>query len=129
MKVCLITEHFPPHIGGVETVFFEYAKSLAEKGNEVRVITSNSGGIADNTEENGFSIFHYQCFSLFTHPILSKKDLEEHIRWADIVHTTTLTACLPAIKVCNKYKKPCVLMVHEVIGSRWLEIEKNSLKA
>lgn len=129
MKICLIAEHFPPHIGGVETVFFEYAKRLSQKGNEIRVITSNSGGIVGNTEENGFSVFHYQCSSLFTHPILNKKDLEEHIRWADIAHTTTLTACLPAIKVCNKYKKPCILMAHEVIGNRWFQIEKNPLKA
>jgi glycosyltransferase involved in cell wall biosynthesis len=129
MKICFITEHFYPHIGGVEAVFFEFAKRLSAEGNEVRVITSHSGGIIGEKYENGFSAFYYKCFSLFTHPILSKKYLEKHIKWADIVHTTTLTACLPAVKVCQNYKKPCVLMVPEIIGNRWFKIEKNPLKA
>ncbi len=45
MKICLTTEHYPPHVGGVEIVFQEYAKRLPQRGHQVRVVTSNSGGI------------------------------------------------------------------------------------
>lgn len=129
MKVCFVAEHFPPHVGGVEVVFNEYAKRLAQKGYEIRVVTSDSGNVLGKTLEDGFEIYHYKSPSFFSHPIIPSKKLEEHIKWADIVHTTTLTAALPSIKLCQRHNKPCVLMVHEIIGKKWFRVEKNPLKA
>ena len=129
MKICLITEHFPPHIGGVEIVFEEYAKNLSKRGFEVRVITSNSGGISGKITRDGFEVHHLPCRALFSHPLFSPSQLEEHVRWADVVHTTTYTAAPPALKACKKHSKPCVLMVHEVLGYKWFKIEKNPLLA
>ncbi|MCK9378651.1 MAG: glycosyltransferase family 4 protein [Candidatus Moranbacteria bacterium] len=130
MKICLVTEHFPPHIGGVEIAFHEYAKILSQKGHTVRVITSNSGGITGKINStNNLEIYHLKCKSFFGHPIISKKELKKHIEWADIVHTTTFTAALPAVNLSCAYKKPCVIMVHEVLKEKWFQIEKNPVKA
>lgn len=129
MKICFITEHFPPHVGGVEIVFEEYAKRLSKKGHEVRVISSNSGGITGAKKINDFEVHYVKCKSFFGHPVIPTKEIEKHALWADIIHTTTYTAALPSIKMAKKLKKPCVLMVHEILGGKWFKVEKNPLKA
>ncbi len=129
MKICLVTEHFPPHVGGVEIVFQEYAKRLAKRGHQVRVVTSNSGGITGWKKFHEVQIYYLNANSFFGHPILLKKEILQHIKWADVVHTTTFTAALPAVSLSRKYKKPCILMTHEVLANKWFQIEKNPLKA
>lgn len=130
MKICLVTEHFPPHIGGVEIVFQEYAKRLSQRGHQVRVITSDSGGdFGQKTNKHNVEIHHLKCKSFFNHPIFSKKQIDPHAQWADIIHTTTFTAALPSIKLAKKYHKPCIIMVHEVLANGWFKIEKNPLRA
>lgn len=129
MKICFVTEHFFPHVGGVEIAFKEYATRLAQQGHDVRVITSNSGGVTGEREMQNIKIYYLDCRSFFGHPILPIKKIEQHILWADVVHTTTYTAALPAVKLCNEHEKPCILMVHEVLGKKWFFVEENPLKA
>jgi glycosyltransferase involved in cell wall biosynthesis len=130
MKICLVTEHYPPHIGGVEIVFQEYAKRLAERGHQVRVITSNSGGIfGKKNNAHGTELHYLKCKSFFGHPLFSKKKLARHIKWADIVHTTTFTVALPTVSLSKKYDTPCVIMVHEVLAKKWFSVEKNPFLA
>ncbi len=129
MKICLTTEHYSPHVGGVEIVFQEYAKRLSQRGHQVRIVTSNSGGITGQKKiNNKLTIYYLQCSSFFNHPVFSKKQLSAHIQWADIIHTTTFTAALPSVSLAKKYKKPCILMVHEVLREKWFTVEKNPLK-
>ena len=102
MKICLTTEHFPPHVGGVEIVFQEYAKKLSQRGHQVRVITSDSGGkFGQKTDEHNVKIYYLKCKSLFNHPIFSKKQIAPHAKWADIIHTTTFTAALPSVSLAK----------------------------
>ncbi len=130
MRICLTTEHYPPHIGGVEIVFQEYAKRLAKRGHTVRVITSNSGGITGKrTVAKNIDVYYIACSAFFNHPLFPQKELAHHIAWADIVHTTTFTAALPSVALAKKYRKPCILTTHEVLAQRWFIVEKNPLKA
>ncbi|MFA7209276.1 MAG: glycosyltransferase family 4 protein [Parcubacteria group bacterium] len=129
MKICLITEHFPPHIGGVEIAFEKYAEGLSAKDHEVVVITSNSGGITGEKNSGNLKIVFLDCKSFFGHPIIPVEKIEKYANWADVIHTTTFTAALPSLKAAEKFKKPCVLMVHEVLGNKWFTIEKNLIKA
>ncbi len=129
MKICLVAEHYPPHIGGVEIVFAEYAKHLAYRGHDVRVITSDSGGISGAETVENLTIHRIRCHSFFGHPLIPKSSIAEHVRWADIVHTTTYTASLPALCLAKKFKKPCLLTVHEAIGKQWFSVEPNPLMA
>ena len=122
MRICLVTEHYPPHVGGLETVFFEYAKNLAKRDHQVRVVTSNSGGITGYKNDNGVSVYYLPTTNFLSHPILNSALLTPHIQWADVVHTTTLSAGPIALRICQREHKPCVLMVHEVLGKRWFSI-------
>jgi glycosyltransferase involved in cell wall biosynthesis len=129
VKICYVVGHFSPHIGGVENLFMDIATGMKEKGHEVRVITSNSGGINGHSIQNGIDVYHCNWKIMFGHPICKTKDLKEHIKWADLIHTTTFTTANPTRRVCKKYKKPCIISIHEVLGDKWFWIEKNVFKA
>ena len=119
MKVAFVVEHFHPHIGGAEKLFGDLATSLVQSGVEVRVVTSDSGGVRGPRIDGGVAIFHHRWPSLFDHPIALRKDLSEHVRWADLVQTTQYTAAPAAIAVAHRLGKPCVFMAYEFLGERW----------
>lgn len=129
MKICLVVGHFFPHVGGVEKLFLDFAKGLKARGEEVRVITSNSGGVTGKSKFEGIDVYYYNWKIIFGHPIPKKRDLEEHVIWSDIVHTTPHTVANPTRKVAKKFNKPILISIHEVVGDRWNWIEQNKLKA
>lgn len=129
MKVCLIVPHFLPHIGGGEQLYYDIAKGLLKEGFEVRVVTSNSGGVTGHKAFEDIDTYYCDWKILFGHPVVKKKDLEEHIRWADLVHTTMFTTATKSRRGAAKYHKPCVITVHEVIGDKWEWFVSSKLKA
>jgi len=129
LKICFVVEHFPPHIGGGEKMFKEYSSRLVQAGCEVKVITSNSGGLTGTFVEDGVEIHRFAWKSFFGHPVPRKKDLRNFISWSDLVHTGTYTAAPITLAVARRFNKPCVVTVHEVLGKRWFWIEESRLKA
>jgi glycosyltransferase involved in cell wall biosynthesis len=129
MKICFVLEHFYPHIGGAEVMFAELAKRLALSGHDVRVVTSDSGGIVGVRDIYGIQTYYIRSTDFFGHPIIPKSAVREHVRWADIVHTTTYTAAPTAYALSKRYGKPCVITVHEAIREKWFLIESNPVKA
>ena len=119
MKVAFIVEHFYPHIGGGEKLFADLAGSLVPRGVEIRVVTSDSGGVRGQHTDRGVATFHHRWPSLFDHPIALRRDLVEHVRWADLVQTTQYTAAPAAIAVAHRLGKPCVFVAYEFLGRRW----------
>jgi glycosyltransferase involved in cell wall biosynthesis len=129
MKVCFILEHFYPHIGGGETLFKEYTTRLVEMGCQVKVATSNSGGVTGRAVYDGVEVHHFDWKGLFGHPIPNPKDLHEFVEWADVVHAAILPSAPIALHVATKHRKPCVTTVYEVLGKKWFWIERNIIKA
>ena len=129
MKVCLIVPHFLPHIGGGEQLYYDIAKGLLKEGFEVRVVTSNSGGVTGHKAFEDIDTYYCDWKIMFGHPVVKKKDLEEHIQWADLVHTTMFTTATKSRRGAAKYHKPCVITVHEVIGDKWEWFVSSKLKA
>lgn len=129
MKVCYVLPHFYPHVGGAEQAFLDLITELVKKNIKVRVITSTSGGIKGKQIYNGIEIYHYDWKMFCGHPIVRQKDLIEHVKWADIVHSAVYSPVPPARKACEKYNVPHICTVHEVLGKRWYWIESNKIKA
>jgi glycosyltransferase involved in cell wall biosynthesis len=129
MKICFVLGHFYPHIGGGETMFKEYATRLVEAGCEVKVITSNSGGITGKAIYDGVETHHFNWRSAFGHPIPNPRDLYPFVQWADLVHTAILPAAPVALHVARKCNKPCIATIYEALGKKWWWIEKNMVKA
>lgn len=129
MKVCMVVPHFFPHVGGGEQLYYDIAKGIQEQGYEVRIVTSSSAGICGNKSYEGLDCYYCDWKIVFGHPIVKRKDIVPHIQWADIVHTTIFTTAIKSRKVSKRYKKPCVITIHEVIGKKWFWIVPSKIKA
>ena len=131
MRICYVMPHFYPHIGGGEQAFLDTIINLKNNYSdvEVRVITSSSGGISGKHTYDDIDIISYPWKILFGHPILRKKDLVEHIKWADVVHVGVYSPVIPTVKVCHKLKKPVIVTAHESLNEKWYWVEPNIIKA
>ncbi len=119
MKVLFVTEHFYPHIGGGEKLLLDLALALLNKGVQVKVITSNSGGITGIHKYKHLEIHSFKWKTLFGHPVPNVDDILKFTDWADIIQTAQYTAAPPALKAARKTQKPCVIMSYEYLGKKW----------
>lgn len=117
MKILFILELFQPHVGGVEILFDNLIKWLVSQWNEVKVLTSkfrkdlpSYEKISDKLEiyRVGHNRYDFMFYSLSRWMKLAKR--------ADIIHTTTYNASIPASIVARITHKKVVLTVHEVFG-------------
>ena len=129
VKICMIVPHFLPHIGGGEQLYYDIAKGLKKEGHKVRVVTSDSGGVKGHSQYDGIDTYYYPWKIRFGHPVVCMADLDKHVKWADIVHTTMFTPATKSRLISKKYKKPCIITIHEVIGDKWYWFVKPSFKA
>lgn len=56
MRICLVSEHYPPRVGGIERHVAGLARQLADRGHEVCVITSSPGP----DEVGGFRVHRFR---------------------------------------------------------------------
>lgn len=124
MKILYILPHFYPYVGGGERIFYDMARGLLAKGHQVRVIARNVGReYLGHKNVEGMDVYYKKWISLFGHPLIPAKDVEEHVKWADIVHASIFTPAFPASMMARKYNKPSILTVHEVRGNKWFWVE------
>lgn len=129
MKVCYVLSHFYPYVGGAEQAWLDLMQVLVKKNVEIRVITTSMDGKNDYKKYKGIDIYYYNWKQLMGHPLVESKDIEEHVKWADIVNTAVYSPVPVVTRVCHKLNKPVVCDVYEVLGHRWFWIEKNFIKA
>ncbi|HUR79267.1 MAG TPA: glycosyltransferase family 4 protein, partial [Thermoanaerobaculia bacterium] len=118
-RFLFVLEFFPPHIGGVEVLFGELAEELARRGHLVDVITSaerssveTRGNVTIRRIRAGRYLFMLRAIP---HAIRAA-------RRADLIHTTTYNAAIPAWIAAKLARKPIVLTAHEVFGRQWHEM-------
>lgn len=122
LRIVFVLEYFPPHVGGVETLFDHLTASLAQEGYHVTVVTIHLPGTKTREWRNGVEIFRVRTpqrarrylFTVLAFPLTLRKAVQ-----ADIVHTTTYNAVIPAWLAAAIARKPAVLTVHEVFGDQW----------
>lgn len=133
LKILIVTEFFPPHIGGVETFFFELRKALIKRGHHVDIITSSQKGAAKFEDDGHGEIYRVpvpQGFERYAFTFFGIPQTIKHAQYADIIHTTTYNAALPAWIASKIWRKSSVLSVHEVLGEDWIKVTNgSSLKA
>lgn len=125
IKIIFILEHFYPHIGGAETLFFNLIKKLSKiKKIEIIVATSNSGGITGEKKySKNFKVFYFNWPSFFGHPIPLYKDVKKLIKESDIVHTGTYTSGFFSWFFAKLNKKKIVLTVYENLFFKWFLVD------
>lgn len=124
-RFLFVLEYFPPHIGGVEVLFGELAAELTRQGHAVEVITSAGPGEPRREVRDGVAVRRIQApafarrylFMLMAIPVAIRA-----ARRADLVHTTTYNAAIPAWIAARLARKPVVITVHEVFGRQWQQM-------
>ncbi len=123
MKILFVLEHYPPYIGGAETLFGNLAEQLAQSGHEVRVITTRfRPDLAPREMQAGVSVIRLNCRNRFLFSILALPAAWREARWADVVHTTTYNAAPPAWLAAKLTGKKAVITFHEFWGDLWLRL-------
>ncbi|MDR2190755.1 MAG: glycosyltransferase family 4 protein [Candidatus Peribacteria bacterium] len=117
MKILFVLDLFKPHIGGIEVLFDNLIERLLQQGHSVKVLTSKYmptlpayEKISDTYEiyRVGHNRYDFMIFCLLQGIQLAK--------WADIIHTTTYNAAIPASIIGKISKKNVILTVHEIFG-------------
>lgn len=125
MRVLFILEFFPPHIGGVEVLFGELASELVRRGYEVEVLTSGDRGDARREVRDGVEIRRIAAPPFarrYLFMLMAVPGAIRAARKADLVHTTTYNAAIPAWIAARLARKPVVITAHEVFGRQWNEM-------
>ena len=133
MRIMLVTEYYPPHVGGVEVVFSTLARELVKRGHECHVVTCRVPNSKKYEECEGAKIHRINVprrndrywFALLATPTALK--IARHV---DLIHTTTFTGAIPAWVVSKLLRKKCVITVHEVWSGLWSDLaEMNCVSA
>jgi len=132
MKICFVTDSFPPNIGGAEFVIGKIVEGIKNRGQNYIVITTKSWS------KNNFSLeldkskliripvpgfmrrFWFQIFSI---PVVIIK-----ARDCDLIHGTSYGGILPTYIASKILKKPTVITVHEFLGYSWKRILRSRFK-
>ncbi|MDR0650730.1 MAG: glycosyltransferase, partial [Candidatus Peribacteria bacterium] len=117
MKILFILELFKPHIGGVEVLFDNVINGLLAQGHSIKVLTTKFSPDVPKYEKISeqyeiFRVGHTRydfIFSCIPQGIKLAK-------WANVIHTTTYNAAIPASIIGKIAKKKVVLTVHEIFG-------------
>ncbi len=120
MKILFVLEHFYPYLGGVEFLFMQLGKSLVKQGYRVEVITTKFDDKLKSVEElEGIIINRVNCKNRFLFTFKSLPKILSLSKGADIIHTTTYNAALPAFIIGTLKKKKTIVTFHEYWGTLW----------
>ena len=119
LKIAFILPHFYPYVGGAEKLFYDLAVALAKKGHRVHVVAEEVDGYKGKMEFDGIKVWYCPWKSMFGHPFPRRKDMERHIKWCNVVHTSTFTTSPGVSALAKKYRKPSVITIHEMRGVKW----------
>lgn len=128
-NLLIVSAYFYPHVGGGEQALLGIATEFVKKGINVRVATCSTTGKEYKDTYNGIEIYYYNWKVMFGHPFVKKKDLYEHVKWADITESAVYTPVPALSKAARKFNKPHICTVYEVLGKKWYWIEPNKIKA
>ena len=101
-------------------LFQGLAEGLVMAGHQVRVVTQSVQGAEAHQVHNGVEIFRVGTFgSRYLFPFAALPAMLRLAKWADVVHTSTFAAALPAWLAARLRGKKVLLTVHEVWIGKW----------
>jgi glycosyltransferase involved in cell wall biosynthesis len=121
-RLLFVLEYFHPHVGGVETLFGELTAGLAQRGYDVTVLTCGLPGAPREERWRGVHIVREPVPSIAARYLFTLKAIPRAVRLArqaDIVHTTTYNAAIPAWIAARLARRRAVVTVHEVYADQW----------
>ena len=123
MKILFILENYYPNIGGVETLFQNLAESLAFEGNEITVLTNRfSWKLPAKETINGVRVIRLPFFSRYLFTFFAIPFAIRHALKADLIHTTSYNAGVPAFFGGLFSRTKTIITFHEVWAKLWFRL-------
>lgn len=133
MKICFVTDSYPPNIGGAEIVIQNIVEGVIKHGIKAIVITTfPQNSFVLLPELNNSNILRIRTPNLlrrFWFLIFSIPQILKHAKDADIIHGTSYGGIMPAFISGKLLRKPIVLTVHEFMGKDWFKYTTNYFSA
>ena len=140
MRVChIVPSFYPAHVyGGPIQTLYHLCLHVAQKGCEVRVLTTDANGpravlnVEKKREVEFSERLHVRyCERLISHSVSPDliSELLRYIRWADVVHLTGVYSfpTIPALVACRLLDKPVAWSPHGAL-QRWRGTTRLHLK-
>ena len=114
MHICLISDYFPPHIGGIEQLFGDLTEHFLKKWYKVTILTTHSTSRIQ--QDSAFTLYHigssrkYFLFHLLYFGAKHRKLFQSF----DHIHTTTFAAAIGGNILAKIYQKPITITIHEI---------------
>ena len=121
-RILFVLEYFPPHVGGVETLFSGLASGLQRRGFEVTVLTLRLPGTPAREVLDGVRVMRIRTprrLRRYAFTLLALPAVLREARRADLIHTTFYNAAPAAWLAGLLWRRPVVCTVHEVFGAQW----------
>jgi D-inositol-3-phosphate glycosyltransferase len=125
MRICFVIEYYYPHVGGAEVLFQHLAEGLVQAGHTCQVITCRLPGTPAEEVINGVQVRRVRVPRVgdrYWFTALSLAASWKHAKQADIVHTMVYNGAFSAKLAALLRKRPVVIHVFEVIGTKWHSI-------
>ena len=123
MRLLFCLDYYRPHLGGAEILFAGLCEGLAANGCHVDVVTQALPGTPHDETLAGVHV--HRVRTLGSRGLLIPAALPALLRLgrhADLIHTSTFAAAIPARLAAACLRKPLVLTVHEVWLNRWQDV-------
>lgn len=130
MRILFVVDFYPPHIGGVETLFSNLAEGLVKKGNKCIVLTSKLKNTKKFEFVKGVEIHRVWIPSFAKRLFFGLFSIPKAItlgKQADIIHSSTYPASLSGYLSAKLNKKKSVFTVHEVFSKLWFKLQINKM--
>ena len=119
LKILIVHEIFPPDIsGGGEKLVLRLAKSLKERGHEIKVVTSGDPKVRK-----------YQGIETVRIPVnryamnLMVPEIARQARDADIIQTSSGNVCFPSFIAGKTTETPVCCMICHIFGNYWEDVK------
>lgn len=123
MTILFILEYYHPHTGGVETFFKNLVESLDRQGHNVIIVTNKYKASLPAKESLGnIEIRRYNFYNRYFFTFGAWLAAWSAAREADLIHTTSYNAALPAWIVAKLRRKKSLITFHEVWGDLWEQL-------
>lgn len=120
MNILFVLEHFYPDKGGVERLFLNLALQLVKQQYQVTVVTTRTDSKQPRIENyHGIQIVRLPFKNRYLFTFCSLPFIIKYALRADLIHTTSYNAALPAWIAALLTRKKCVITFHEVWDELW----------
>ncbi len=115
MNIVLITEDFPPMVGGIAVFLSELSSGLTKRGNDVRILANEMPGSIEFDQNQIYSIIRYRMPKHFSSLYIGWHLLKQIIRKKpDVLFLghETATRGLPVLLFHWLFRIPYVILIH-----------------